>query len=180
MRGVYGLPLGANFPRLFVQGLLARLGSEAPDVLAQTTVYLNTNRMQRAVEAELTATGARLLPKLRLVTDLGRDVFMLGVPDSVSPLRRRLELTPLIKALIARERTLAADSAVFDLADSLATLMDEMHGEGVKPDALAKIDVAEHSAHWQRTRDFIQIIAQYFGDDAVPDQQALQRMVAER
>jgi ATP-dependent helicase/nuclease subunit B len=180
MRGVFGLPMGVNFPRVFVQGLLARQGDDAPETLAQTTIYLNTHRMQRAVEQELTASGARLLPRLRLVSDLGRDLFWMDAPQAVSPLRRRLELTPLIKALMRRERTMAAESAVFDLADSLATLMDEMHGEAVKPAALASIDVAEHSAHWQRTHDFIQIIARYFTDDAAPDQQAFQRLVAER
>lgn len=180
MRGVFGLPPGVNFPRLLVQGLLARVGTEDPARLARTTIYLNTRRMQRAVEHELTGTGARLLPRLRLVSDLAQDIILPGLPRPVSPLRRRLELTPLIAALMQRETAISAEAAMFDLADSLATLMDEMHGEGVLPGALAAIDVANHSAHWQLTRDFIGIITQYFGADATPDQQAFQRIVTER
>ena len=180
MRRVFGVPPGANFPRVLVQGLLDRHAADDPAALARTTVYLNTRRMQRAVEEALTAAGARLLPRLRLVSDLTQDAMLADLPMPVSPLRRRLELTPLIAALMAREKGLAAESAVFELADSLATLMDEMHGEGVSPTALAAIDVANHSAHWQRTQDFLQIIAQYFGPDALPDQQAYQRMLALR
>ena len=180
MRGVFGLPPGANFPRFLVQGLLERVGADDPAALARTTMYLNTRRMQRAVEHELTGAGARLLPRLRLVSDLAQDMVLPGLPHPVSPLRRRLELTPLITALMQREKGISAEAAIFDLADSLATLMDEMHGEGVLPGALAAIDVANHSAHWQLTRDFIGIIAQYFGADATPDQQAFQRIVTER
>lgn len=180
MRGVYGVAPGVNFPKALVQGLLEKLGSDDPTALARTTVYLNTRRMLRAVEEVLLAQGARLLPRLRLISDLSQEMVLEGLPAPVSPLRRRLELTPLIKALMTREKGMAADSAVFDLSDSLATLMDEMHGEGVSPLALAAIDVANHSAHWQRTQDFLQIIVQYFGPDAVPDQQAHQRRLAQR
>jgi ATP-dependent helicase/nuclease subunit B len=117
---------------------------------------------------------------LRLVSDLSHDLIFADLPVPVSALRRRLELTPLIRALMAREKGMAAEAAAFDLADSLATLMDEMHGEGVLPDALARIDVADHSAHWQRSQRFLQIIAQFFQVDAAPDQQAFQRLLAER
>jgi ATP-dependent helicase/nuclease subunit B len=175
MRGVFGVAPGMNFPRALMQGLIARAGQDDPAALARMTVYLNTRRMQRAVEAEMTREGARLLPRFRLVTDLTQDILMPDVPHPVSPLRRRLELTPLIEALLKREKTIAAESAVFELADSLATLMDEMQGEGVLPEAIARIDVANHSAHWQRTRDFIEIITQYFQADVTPDQQAFQR-----
>ena len=178
--GIYGLPPGANFPRAFVAGLLERVGTDDPAALARVTVYLNTRRMLRAVEQELTAQGARLLPRLRLVTNLAQDMILPNLPAPVSALRRRLELTPLVAALMEREKGLAAESAVFDLADSLATLMDEMQGEGVLPSALGQIDVAQHSAHWQRTQQFLQIIAQYFGHDAMPDAQAFQRIVAQR
>ncbi|MGL5009938.1 MAG: double-strand break repair protein AddB, partial [Paracoccaceae bacterium] len=179
MRGVYGLPPGADFPRLLAEGLIARAGDE-PAALARVTLFLNTRRMQRAVERHLTATGARLLPKMRLVSDLAADVMFADVPAPVSALRRRLELTQLVAALIARERTLAPPTAVFDLAETLADLMDEMRGEGVTPADIAKIDVSRHSAHWQRTQEFIGIISQFFAADAAPDVEARQRMVTER
>lgn len=180
MRGVYGLPPGADFPRLLVEGLLARVQGDDPAALARVTLYLNTRRMQRAVERHLTAGGARFLPRMRLVSDLAQDMIFADLPAPVSGLRRRLELTQLVAALIAREPTIAAPTAVFDLAESLAALMDEMRGEGVLPAAVAAIDVSRHSAHWQRTQEFIGIIAGFFAADAAPDMEALQRMVTER
>jgi ATP-dependent helicase/nuclease subunit B len=180
MKGVFGLPPGMNFPRMFVQGLLARMPSDDPTILARTTVYLNTRRMARAVEQELARSGARLLPRLHLVSNLAPLRLFADVPPPVSPLRRRLELTPLITKLMEREKGFASETAVFDLADSLASLMDEMHGEGVSPRALNSIDVADHSAHWQRSQTFLSIIAQYFAADAQPDAQAFQRLLAEQ
>ena len=42
------------------------------------------------------------------------------------------------RRLVAAEPGLAAGTAVFDLADSLGDLLDEMQGEGVPPDALRR------------------------------------------
>ena len=67
------------------------------------------------------------------------------------PLRRRLELVQLIvRRCWTREPDLAPRAAAFDLADSLAALMDEMQGEGVPPDALTALDVGDLSGHWER------------------------------
>jgi ATP-dependent helicase/nuclease subunit B len=180
IKGVFGLPPGANFPRLFVQGLRAQMTGAPPEAMARITLFVNTQRMRRAILAHLTASGAGLLPKIRLVTDLSRDAIYHDLPPAVPALRRRLELSQLVGALLDREPTLAARSSVFDLADSLATLMDEMRGEGVSPAKIAGLDVSRHSEHWKRTQDFIGIIAQYFDDDAAPDVEGRQRMVVER
>ncbi len=180
MKGVFGLPPGADFPRLFVQGLHARMAGTAPEAMARVTLFVNTQRMRRAILAHLTESGARFLPKIRLVTDLARDAIYHDLPPAVPALRRRLELSQLVGALLEREPTLAAQSSVFDLADSLATLMDEMRGEGVPPERVAALDVSRHSEHWQRTQDFIGIITRYFTDDAAPDVEGRQRMVVER
>jgi ATP-dependent helicase/nuclease subunit B len=180
IKGVFGLPPGADFPRLFVHGLQARLAGQPPEAAARVTVFVNTQRMRRAMMGHLTAGGAALMPKIRLVTDLARDALYHDVPAPVSPLRRRLELSQLVRALLDRAPTLAAQSSVFDLADSLAALMDEMRGEGVPPDRIAALDVSGHSEHWKRTQDFIGIIGQFFTDDAAPDVEARQRLVVAR
>jgi ATP-dependent helicase/nuclease subunit B len=179
-RGIFGLPPGVDFPRLLVQGLLDRTDGADPAAMARVTLFLNTRRMRRAVERHLTAQGARFLPRIRLVSDIGLDPTAPDVPLAVPALRRKLELTQLISALLEREPTLAPQAAVFDLADSLAALMDEMQGEAVLPAAIAAIDVSRHSAHWQRTQDFIGIITRFFAADAQPDPQARQRMMTDR
>ncbi len=180
MRGVFGLPPGANFPALFATGLQARMAGTPPEAIARVTLFVNTQRMRRAILAHLTVQGAGLLPKIRLVTDLARDPLFHDLPPAVPALQRRLELSQLVGALLDRAPTLAARSSMFDLADSLATLMDEMRGEGVSPETIAGLDVSRHSDHWKRTQDFIGIIAQYFADDAAPDVEGRQRMAVAR
>lgn len=176
---LFGLPPGADFPAAFVDGLLVRLGGGAPEALARVTVYLNTARMLAAVRAAFDDRGARLLPRLRLLTDLGRAPLP-GLPPAVPPLRRRLELARLVGELLRHEGGFAAGTAVFDLADSLATLMAEMQGEGVAPGALEAANLAEnHAAHWDRSLAFIRIVARYFAAGTDPDAEARQRRVIE-
>lgn len=176
---LFGLPPGLDFPAAFVDGLLARMAGTAPEAIARVTVYLNTARMLASVRAAFDARGARLLPRLRIVTDLAR-APMPGVPPAVPPLRRRLELARLVAELVQREADFAAGTAVFDLAESLASLMDEMQGEGVTPERLDATDLAEnHAAHWERSLAFIRIVSRYFAAGSAPDAEARQRRIAE-
>lgn len=172
---LFGLPPGADFPALVVCGLRARLAGSPPEVWAATRVFLNTARMRDRIAAMLARDGIHLLPRLELVTDIGRDMMVPGLPPAVPPLRRRLELSVLIGRLLDRLPDLAPRGALFDLAESLGTLLDEMQGEGVHPDVIAGLDVSDHSGHWQRTRDFMAIVAPYFAEGAPPDAEARQR-----
>ena len=86
-------------------------------------------------------------------------------------LRRRLELTGLVSKLLDAQPDLAPRTALFDLADSLATLMDEMQDEGVFPDDIAALDVSDESGHWQRALTFLQIVQRFFDGDEAPDAQ---------
>ncbi|MEY1557088.1 double-strand break repair protein AddB [Yoonia sp. R2331] len=171
---VFGTPPGADFPVSLVDGLTARA-----DDLARTVVYVNTTRMQRRIRALFDAGPARLLPQVRLVTDLGFEATQAGIPMPVPALRRRLELSTFVAALLDKEPDLAPRSALYDLSDSLANLMEEMHGEGVSPDALSMLDVTDQSGHWQRALQFLNILRPFFdADDRPPDAQARLRRVA--
>ncbi len=174
---LFGLPPGADFPARLAQGLVARLAGAPPEAMARVEIWVNTQRMRRRLGEILAASGPRLLPRLRLVTELGADPA-LPLPPAVPPLRRRLELAGLVRALIAREPDLAPRSAAFALADSLARLIDEMHGEGVAPEALDRLDLGDLSAHWERSRRFLAIVAGSFGD-AAGDPEARQRRAVE-
>ncbi|WP_114967001.1 double-strand break repair protein AddB [Alkalilacustris brevis] len=178
---VFGLPPGVDFPRELAAGLIERGAAMPPEAFAQIEIYLNTRRMERRLATLLAESGARLLPRLRLITDPGRDLTLSGMPPAVSPLRRRLELMQLVARLLEREPGLAPEGAAYDLADSLARLMDEMQGEGVPPERLARLDVSAHSRHWQRSLDFVMLIERYFGAaaQAAPDAEARQRMAVE-
>jgi len=172
---VFALPPGADFPAALVTGLLQRMAGSPPEVLARVEVLVNTSRMRRRIQALFQQEQAVLLPRLRLVTDLSAQMPIGGLAPAVSPLRRRLELAQLIAGLVTRDRTLAPRAAVFDLADSLAQLMDEMQGEGISPETLANLDVTDLSGHWGRSLSFIRLIQPFFDAEAAPDAEARQR-----
>lgn len=162
---VFAIPPGCDFPAELVAGLQRRLMGRPPQDIAKVTLYVNTARMRRRITEIFTEGGAGFLPKLRLITEIESDpVVEISAP--MSSLRRRLELANLIAALLSAQPELAPRSAIFDLAQSLANLMDEMQGEGVAPAVLAGLDVKDHSQHWERSQTFLKIIAPLFGDRA--------------
>ncbi len=154
MTRVFALPPGADFTRALVAGLAARFQDQPPEALARVEIWVNTQRMRRALIDRLIEGAARLLPRVRVLTDL-------APPPSTSDLRRKLELSRLVSALLAAEPGLAAGTAAFDLADSLQDLLDEMQGEGIPVSDFSRIDAAEHAAHWQRSLRFLEILASY-------------------
>lgn len=170
---VFGLQPGVDFAAAFVQGLTDRTTD-----LARTRIYVNTSRMQRRVRDVFDAGPARLLPRVQLVTDLALEGALAGLSAPVSPLRRRLELSRAVATLLDSAPELAPRAALYDLSDSLATLADEMHGEGVDPAKLSELDVSDQSGHWQRALTFLQILQPYFeaGTD-LPDLETRQRQV---
>ena len=174
---IFALPPGADFPALLVRGLQDRLAAHPPEAMARVQLFVNTERMKRRIVTLFTAKGAALLPKIRLITDLSSEAAIAGIPPAIPPLRRRLELTQLVSRLLDAEPDLAPRAALFDLADSLATLMDEMQGEGVPPEVIANLDVSNHSAHWTRTQNFMRIIAPFFTGTSDLDPEARQRRV---
>ena len=176
---IYGTAPGVDFPQALISGLSDALKGLSPDAIARVTLFVNTRRMARRITELYTQSGATLLPRIRLVTDLAEDPSFASADDQLNPLARRLELAQLVRALIKREPDLAAEATAFDLADSLATLMEELHGEGVSPGALGQIDVAHHSAHWKRSLEFFEIVQTFFGADSPQDAQARQRRAVE-
>src|SRR3989338_2712524 len=162
---LFALPCGADFPAHLVLGLQERLAGQPPQAMARGQLYVNTARMRRRVTDLLTASGAALLPRIHLITDLAKDA---ALPPAVPPLRRRLELAKVVAGLLQAQPDLAPRAALYDLSDSLAKLMDEMQGEGVLPEAISRLDVSNHSAHWSRTQRLLEIIAPYFADTTAP------------
>ena len=177
---LFALPPGADFPAELVLGLRARLANQPPQAMADVQLYVNTSRMRRRIIDLFCESGAGFLPRIRLIADLGQNTAIAGVPAAIPPLRRRLELAQLIAGLIDNDAAFAPRAATYDLADSLATLMDEMQGEGVTPADIAALDVSGHSDHWKRTQAFLGIVTDYLGNTAAPDAEARQRLVVDR
>lgn len=176
---LFGLPPGVDFPKLLINGLMDRLRDHPPEALARVTLIVNSRRMARRIRALFDVGPALLLPKIMVVTDLGETVALDDIPAPVSPLRRRLALVQLVSALIEAEPDLAPRAALYDLADSLARVFDEMRGEGVDFETISGLDVSGHSDHWARALKFLTIVRDVEGDTPDPDPEARMRLVAE-
>lgn len=176
---VFGLPPGVDFPQALVDGLLARVEGRPPEALARVELIVNTERMRRRIRAIFDAGPPRLLPRIRVLSEVAPP-WTADIPEPVSPLQRRLELVQLVSGLLEAQPDMAPRAALFDLADSLAGLMDEMQGEGVTPADIDALDVTDQSGHWQRSRDFLSIVQQFFDPETdAPDGTARLRMISE-
>ena len=162
---IFGVPPGADFPKELVDHLLAAYRTKPVEDLARVTILVNTRRMQRRLRELFAQSGPLLLPRIALVTEF--DALIKGaLPDAVTPLRRRLEMTRLVAQRIAADGH-APKSAAVDLADSLTNLLDEMHGESVDPARLSELKVEDESGYWERSLAFLNIVKAYV--DAVSD-----------
>ena len=173
---IFALAPGVDFPLALHAGLVARMKDKPPHAMARVTLYLNTQRMRRRVTDLFVAEGAGFLPRILLISDIDQDPNLASLPKAIPALHRRLELTQLVAHLLEQEPDLAARSALFDLSDSLANLLDEMQGEGVNPETVMGLDVSNHSAHWHRTQAFMKIVLPFFNGTEQPDALQRQRM----
>ena len=181
MPRVFALPPGADFPAALVHGVTGRLAGQPPEKLAKTLILVNTRRMQRRLKDLFIDGGARLLPKIGLVSEIDSLFPYAGLPKPVSQLRRKLELMRLITALIEANPTRAPRAAIPDLADSLAALLDEMQGEGIGHDALQNINAGDHASHWQQSLQFLEIARDYTTalNETEADNETRQRLAAQ-
>lgn len=176
---VFALAPGVDFPRGFVEGLRARFEGQPPQNIAKAQVIVNTSRMARRMQSLFDTGPATLLPRLQVLGSFANSESA-HLPAATSPLRQRFELIQLVTRLLEQQPDLAARASVYDLADSLAGLFDEMAGEGVSVDAIDALDVSDHSGHWARAKSFFSI-AQHFLEDlqSAPGQEARQRRAIE-
>ncbi len=173
---LFALPPGVDFAAALVKGLLARHGDLPPQDFARIRLIVNTERMRRRVTEILAAGPARLHPQIETLSSLVGGPEALAFPPAVSPLRRRLEISQFVDRLLAAEPSLGPRAALFDLSDSLARLLAEMHGEGVTPEAIRRLDVSDISGHWARSLRFLNIIAPFFESaGTTSDPESLQR-----
>ncbi|SHH00713.1 double-strand break repair protein AddB [Cognatishimia maritima] len=178
---IFGVAPGIDFPKALWDGVLSRMQGHPPEALARVQIIVNTQRMARRLRQIADSGPATLMPRIDLLTSLGRDIAHRDIPRAVHPLRRRFELIQLISRLLDQQPDLAARSSLFDLADSLAGLMDEMSGEGVSPDVIEALDISDQSGHWERAQAFFGIARTFLDTaDQAPDSETRQRLIVER
>lgn len=175
---LFALPPGCDYPAELIRGLEERLAGQPPEAWAEVEIFVNTARMRRRLMRLFAEGPARLLPRIRLLGQLAANPAV-DLPPAQPPLDRKLDLARLVQRLIEADPTLAPRSAVFDLADSLAGVFDEMHGEGVDPVTLEGLDVGDLGGHWQRALKFLMIARAATETDALPSGEARLRHAAE-
>ena len=158
---LFGVPPGEDFAAAIVARCLATYRDQPPEALARLTIIVNAERMRRRLVELFSDGNARLLPRILPVTAVDRLVPDASLPPATSNLHRKLELARLIKPLLDAPDAPAPRSALFDLADSLAALLDELHGEDVSPETLLSLKVEDESHYWRRSLDFLSIVQKY-------------------
>jgi ATP-dependent helicase/nuclease subunit B len=155
---VFAAPPGADFARVLVDGLRARLEGQPAEAVARVELTLNTQRARRRVEAAfLEGRAAAWLPRMRTLDAVGAEA---DLPPAADIARRRLHLTRLADALLTARPDYGPPAAATALAESLGALLDEMQREGVPLDALAGAAPPEHAAHWETTLTFLRILSE--------------------
>ncbi|WP_390911652.1 double-strand break repair protein AddB [Pseudosulfitobacter sp. SM2401] len=177
---VFGIAPGIDFPRALAEGLGTKMHGKPPADMARIEVIVNTRRMARRMRDLFDAGPALLLPRIRVLSELEGLSDTLTVAQPAPPLRRRLELIQLVADLLDKQPDLAPRASLYDLADSLAALLDEMQGEGVPASAVENLDVTDQSGHWERAKTFINIAQTYVGlSQDNPDAEARQRLIVD-
>jgi ATP-dependent helicase/nuclease subunit B len=178
---VFGLAPGVDFPRALADGLRSRLKNHQPDAMARIDLIVNTRRMGRRLTQIFADGPAGFLPRVRLITDLNSLVPSIALPPATPSLRRRLALIELISKLLDSDPKIAPRASLYALSDSLASLIDEMQGEGVSVTDILNLDVSDQSGHWDRAQRFLDIAHSYLGQTiTVPDTEARQRQLIQR
>ena len=91
------------------------------------------------------------MPRIRLISDLA--------PPATEGLPTLLTLAQAIRQFLRNQPDMGPPSTAFSLAQSLFSLLDEMQGEGVDLSAIERLDVTNHSQHWERSLKLIRLIA---------------------
>ncbi|CAM5516518.1 Inactivated superfamily I helicase OS=Afipia felis OX=1035 GN=NCTC12722_00055 PE=4 SV=1 [Afipia felis] len=183
---VFDIPSSAPFLRTLLSALAdGRLiegfdPHENPELLAQATLYLPTQRacrMAREMFLDVMGQDAVLLPRIVALGHADEDELdfaqtdaaefpSLTIPDALDGLPRRLVLMRLVDAWARRlgSRDLASaplvaggPASTLALADDLTRLIDDMTTRGVAWDALDKLVPDDLDHYWKITLDFLRI-----------------------
>lgn len=177
MPKVFSLPPGVDFASELVRGLQERQQGQQPEAMAKVTLYLNSQRMSRRVTEAFVKGKASFLPRIFVLADLARHPILSDLPPPSSALRRQLDLARLIDRLLQAQPDLAPRAALYDLAQSLGTLLDEMQDEGVSAETVSNLYVSDHAEHWARMQAFLRIVTPVM---AAEDGPARHRIASER
>jgi len=164
MKCVYTIPPDRRFIDALAEGLWQKSGSD-PLKLADSLVLLPTRRACRQLRAaflRLIEAKATLLPRMKPIGEIDdeelyfsfNETSLLDIPFAITPLRRQLLLTQLIKK---KENNIPLDQAAH-LAAALAKLLDQVQIEHCDFANLEKLVPDNLAEHWQQILKFLEIL----------------------
>ena len=159
---VFGILPGADFSADFARGYFERHRSRTLKERARSLVLVNTAQALVRIQTALADHAPRpgILPDVRLIDEYAEELHPGQQP--IHPLRRQLYLTQLVdKFLRLRtepDKPMPPIGVAADLAQSLASLLDQFQTHGISPDGLSEIEVVGEAArHWQQSLSFVDI-----------------------
>ena len=174
---LFTIAAGANFAASLADGLIARLGTPSelkknPLALSRCIIYLPTRRAARSFGETFAKRlgGAALLPQFRALGDSEEDDLLFDtasegapLPPAITPIRRQLLLAALIRRWDEQARGgLLNFAQASHLADSLATVMDEVERQGADLGKLPELAPPALAAHWQDVTGFLDLIRTFW------------------
>ena len=170
---LFTIAAGANFAQSLAEGLIARVGS-GPLALSRCIIYLPTRRAARSFGEAFASRlgGSALLPQFRALGDSEEDDLLfdtasegIDLPPAITPIRRQLLLAALIRRWDEKARGGTINFAqASHLAESLATLMDEVERQGADLGKLQELAPPALAAHWQDVTGFLELISGHWPD----------------
>lgn len=168
---VYTILPGVNFAHALASQLWEEYKHDL-SALSDVQIYLPNRRSVRAMAdmfLEISDGQATLLPRLTPIGDIDEDElleddpFILEEDPFLTPAIPVLERQIILTQLIMRrdDITLNATEAWL-LAGDLASLIDRAHTEQVDLNQLETLVTGDLATHWQKTRDFLEIVTKFW------------------
>jgi ATP-dependent helicase/nuclease subunit B len=165
---LFTIAASANFAESLAEGLIARVGC-GPLALSRCIIYLPTRRAARGFGEAFAKKlgGSALLPQFRALGDSEEDDLLfdtasegVDLPPAITAIRRQLLLAALIRRWDTQARGGQLNFAqASHLAESLATLMDEIERQGADLAKLPDLAPPALAMHWQDVTGFLSLIS---------------------
>ena len=153
---LFALPPGVDFVKELAREVDHLLDGD-PIKALNAEIWVNTARTRRKLVEFYQSNGARLIPRIRLITELSALAMGEFPAKTVSALQRQLDLMPLVGKLVELQPDLVGRISISILTESLDALLEELADQAVDPSTFESLDVDDASGHWARLLEFVKI-----------------------
>lgn len=177
--GIFYTPLGADFAKVFADGLCDFLDQFPLKDQIEAEVYFNAEQTRQSVMRAMHHSASRIWPKFRLISDVVRNLEI-PLPKERSSLERIITLSELIKVYADQTGALASSQARFALAQTLDQQLSEMQREKARLDDITRLIPDDLARHWEFSAKFLRIAQEVMSPDLRVDPNSRLRFAIER